>query len=194
MSQYQQPQPRPDLPYPGQPPAKKSRGTALVAIVASVVGALVGAGVTAAAMSGDPAAKAPAGVASQAGTTTPPDTGPSPDPIATPSTEYTPPEPTYGVPVKADFKLTVKVLTKKCFGSAGCNLTYRILVSYGGAELDPSVTYEVLYQVKGGEDGPVDNKLTVTGSQSSVDEEEFVSTKTSKTKLTAVVTDVLSGG
>ena len=193
MSQYQQPQPRPDLPYPGQhPPAKKS-STTLVALIAGLVGALVGASVTAAAMSGDPVAKAPTSVSSQA--TTPPDNGPTPDPVTTPTNEPTatePPAPTYGTPTKADFKLTAKVLTKQCFGSAGCNLTYRILVSYGGAELDPSVTYEVLYQVKGGEDGPVDNKLTVTGTQSSVDEEEFVSTKTSKTKLTAVVTDVLS--
>ena len=102
-----------------------------------------------------------------------------------------PPAPVFGTPTKADFKLAVKTLTKKCFGSAGCNVTYRILVSYSGPALDPATTYEVLYQVKGGEDGPVDNKLTVTGDQSSVDEEEMIQTKSSKTKLTVVVTDVL---
>ena len=102
-----------------------------------------------------------------------------------------PVEPTYGKPTKADFKLTVKTLSKQCFGSAGCNLTYRILISYTGPDLEPGKEYEVLYQVRGGEDGPVENKFTVQGDESSVDSEEMVSTRSSKVKLTAVVTDVL---
>lgn len=181
--------------YPSQqrptvdkPPKKPHH--VLVAIVAGIVGILVGSGVTAAVMSGDPSAKGPASVSSSA--TTAPTTVPTTTepPLVEETTE--PPAPTYGVPVKTDFKLTVKVLTKQCFGSAGCNVTFRILVSYTGPDLDPSAAYEVLYQVKGGEDGPIDNKLTVTGGESSVDEEEMVSIKTSKTKITAVATDVLS--
>ncbi|SRR6266498_474879 len=97
----------------------------------------------------------------------------------------------YGKPVKADFKLTPKVLSKQCFGSAGCNVTFRILINYTGPVLEPGKEYEVLYEVRGGEDGPISNKFTVTGDESSVDEEEMVSTKSSRTKLTAVVTDVL---
>lgn len=120
------------------------------------------------------------------------DNGPSPDPVVTPKTQYTPPPaPKYGTPVAKDFKLTVKTLTKQCFGSAGCNVTYRILVAYSGPDLDPSKSYDVLYTVRGGED-VVQNKLTVEDGQSSVDEEEMVSTKTSKAKLTAVATDVLA--
>ena len=46
------------------------------------------------------------------------------------------------------------------------------------------------YQVRGGEDGPVINTLTVTGDTSSVDEEESVSTKNNSTKLTVSATDV----
>ena len=83
------------------------------------------------------------------------------------------------------------MLSKQCFGSAGCNVTYRILVDYTGPALDPAGKYEVLYQVRGGEDGPVSNSLEIADGQSSVDEEEFVIAKSSKTKLTAVVTDVL---
>ncbi|MFC6155382.1 hypothetical protein [Kribbella jiaozuonensis] len=123
-----------------------------------------------------------------------PDNGPTPDPIITPTNQYTPTEtvPAYATPTAKDFKLAVKVLKKECFGSAGCNLTYRILVTYGGADLDPTLTYEVVYEVRGGEDGPVTNTLTVTGDTSSVDEEEFVSTKSRSTKLNAIATEVTS--
>lgn len=101
-----------------------------------------------------------------------------------------PPEPTYATPKPVDFKLTVKELSKECFGSAGCNITYRVFVAYSGKPLDPSKTWEVLYEVKGG-DEPLTNTLTVTGAESSVDEEEFISTKSKNDKLSAVVTEVL---
>ncbi|MEU4383442.1 hypothetical protein [Micromonospora echinofusca] len=101
-----------------------------------------------------------------------------------------PPAPTYGTPTKNDFKLKVKVLRKQCFGSAGCNITYRIDVTYiGDVSLDPSKTYEVTYQVKGAED-PVINTFEVSGDSASVQQEEMASTKRSGDKLTAVVTDV----
>ena len=126
-------------------------------------------------------------------TVTAPNTGPSPDPVVTPTNKPSvpPPAPKVTAPTVKDFKLTVKTLTKQCFGSAGCNVTFRILVTYSGPELDPSKEYEVLYEVRGGEDGPIANKLTVSGGESSVDEEEMVSTPKSSTKLVAVVTDLL---
>lgn len=92
-------------------------------------------------------------------------------------------------PTKSDFKLNVKVLRKQCFGSAGCNITYRIDVTYTGAELDPFKTYEVTYEVKGGED-PIVNTFEVTDDSASVEQEEFASTRRSADKLTAVVTSV----
>lgn len=93
-------------------------------------------------------------------------------------------------PTPRDFKLTVKTLSKECFGSAGCNITFRIQVGYDGPALDPGTTWEVTYEVRGTEDGPQINTLTVQGDQSSVDQEEFASTRSSATKLKAVVTDV----
>jgi hypothetical protein len=93
-------------------------------------------------------------------------------------------------PKPADFELTVKTLSKKCFDTAGCNVTYRIEVAYGGPALDPATTYEVTYEVRGPEDGPQINTMTVTGDQSSVQQQEYASTKSSATKLKAVVTDV----
>jgi hypothetical protein len=84
----------------------------------------------------------------------------------------------------------VKTLSKQCFGSAGCNVTYRIEVGYDGPPLDPSNTAEVVYEVRGGEDGPQINTFTVEGDQSSVDREESISTSSAGRKLTAVVTSV----
>jgi hypothetical protein len=98
--------------------------------------------------------------------------------------------PTPVVPKAEDFTLTVKTLEKTCFGSAGCSITYRIDVGYDGPTLDPSNTYEVVYEVRGGEDGPQINTLTVEGDQSSVDSEETISTSSASRKLTAVATSV----
>jgi hypothetical protein len=82
----------------------------------------------------------------------------------------------------------VKVRSKECFGSAGCNLTYRIDPSYSGAPLDGA--WSVTYEVKGGEDGPQINTFTLDGDQASFDSEESISTSSSSKKLTARVTDV----
>jgi hypothetical protein len=93
-------------------------------------------------------------------------------------------------PKASDFELTVKTLSKQCFGEAGCNITFRVEVAYGGPKLDPGTTWEVTYEIRGPEDGPQVNTLTVTGDQSSVDQEEMASTRSSSVKLRAVVTDV----
>ncbi|MFG1867001.1 hypothetical protein [Micromonospora arborensis] len=100
-----------------------------------------------------------------------------------------PAAPAYDTPTKGDFKLAVKTLRKQCFGSAGCNITYRIDVTYTGDGLDPSDSYEVTYEVRGAED-PIINTFEVTGDSASVQQEETASTKRSGDKLSAVVTDV----
>jgi hypothetical protein len=63
-------------------------------------------------------------------------------------------------------------------------------VAYEGPTLDPDRTYEVIYEVRGGDDGPKINTLTVEGDQSSVDSEETISTSSASRKLTAVATSV----
>ena len=113
-------------------------------------------------------------------------------PAATAATtpETTQPPATSAEPTAKDFRLGVKILEKSCFGSAGCNITYRVEVAYDGPTLDPGRTYEVLYEVRGGDDGPQINTLTVDGDQSSVDSEETISTGSASRKLTAVATSV----
>ena len=101
------------------------------------------------------------------------------------------PKPDFHTPAVADFKLTVKVLEKQCFGSAGCLITYRVELIYDATNghLDPSVTYEVTYEMRGGED-PKINTLRVTGTEYRGDERETIRTPSSKAEVTAVVTSV----
>lgn len=91
--------------------------------------------------------------------------------------------------VPADFKIGIKVLKQSCFGSAGCNVTYRIDPQYvGPGTLNGS--YEVTYQVTGGEDGPQINTFTIEGTTATYDQQEVASTKTTKPVLVATVTSV----
>jgi hypothetical protein len=94
--------------------------------------------------------------------------------------------------VPTDFAVGIKVMRKKCFGSAGCNVTYRIAPTYVGDQTLPDTgTIEVTYQVTGGEDGPQINMFTIEGGGSaSFDSEEDLSTPSSNTKLKAKATDV----
>ena len=48
-------------------------------------------------------------------------------------------QPAYLAPAKGDFKLTVKTLSKECFGSAGCSLTFRVRLAHDNSAgpLDP---------------------------------------------------------
>ncbi|MFI7214259.1 hypothetical protein ACIBP4_24055 [Micromonospora maritima] len=173
-------------------PAKRSHARAwIVGGIALVIALCCGGAGIAALSNGDaePAADAassttpsvtPAGPTSAAPTTSAPTTAPA---------STAPALPLYDTPTKNDFRLKVKILRKQCFGSAGCNVTYRIDVTYTGSGLDPSKTYEVTYQVKGAED-PIINTFEVTGDSASVQEEEMASTKRSGDKLTAAVTDV----
>lgn len=96
---------------------------------------------------------------------------------------------TYDTPEPSDFELTVKTLSKQCFGSAGCDITYRIQAGWDGT-YDPDKTYEIVYEVRGDESGPQTNNFTITGDEYQVSQEETASTRSSGVKLTARVVSV----
>lgn len=90
-----------------------------------------------------------------------------------------------------DWHLELKILERKCFGSAGCNITFRIVPSFVGVEPVPETgTLEVTYQVDGGEDGPQINTFEVRGDSAYHDDEERISTASSGDELTVKVTAV----
>jgi hypothetical protein len=100
------------------------------------------------------------------------------------------PQATYHDPDVDDFVLDVVVLEQSCFGSAGCNVTYRIEVGYGFVgQLNPNTTYEVTYEIHGGEDRKI-GTLTVTGDMYSTAERERIGTDSSESVLSAEVTRV----
>lgn len=92
------------------------------------------------------------------------------------------------VPLTAsDIQVTVKVKKKDCFGSAGCNVEYKIEAGWPD---DGQYECEVTYDVHGLEDtqtGTLDIHRDGTYEQDSYQAGE---TSSSKKKLTAKVTDV----
>lgn len=91
---------------------------------------------------------------------------------------------------KADWSIGIKIKKKECFGSAGCNIVFRIAPSHvGGDKLPDSGSVDVTYKVTGCED-PYSNTFTVENRTASYDKEEKCSTTSSSKKLAAVVTDV----
>lgn len=163
---------------PPMPPRKRKNPALIVLFAVLGFVALLFAGCVAVAMS--PSASAPASNHPGSSVAT-----------NTPAADTDTPSPSYS-PTADDFKLKAKILSKQCFGTAGCNLTYRIQLAYVGQTLDPDSSYEVTYKVSGGEDGPQINTLTVEGDQFTTDGEEIVSTPSAGTKLRVTVTDVSS--
>lgn len=93
-------------------------------------------------------------------------------------------------PRKSDWAIGIKIKSKQCFGSAGCNITFRIAPAHvGGANLPDSGSLDVTYKITGCED-PYSNTFTVENSSASYDEEESCSTTSASKKLAAVVTAV----
>lgn len=122
-----------------------------------------------------------------------PSASPEPEITATESAdgvqETTPPPPVEYAPKPADFTLGVKVLDKQCFGSAGCNISYRINFTRIAPTVPRDGTFEVTYSVRGGDAGEVVGTIEVDNGDYSP-QEGYTSTASSAKKLTAVVTDV----
>lgn len=101
----------------------------------------------------------------------------------------------YATPAASDFKLSLKILKKECFGSAGCNVGIRVEMQYIGKPAEPSSLWDVTYDITGAED-PYTATMTVTfdgGGQPAEytqDDGEMVQTKKSSATLAITATDV----
>ncbi|MGH3516452.1 MAG: hypothetical protein ACRDQ7_03365 [Haloechinothrix sp.] len=179
----QQPPFRPILPPEGQQPTpppqpqRQARATRWPWMLGIVAAMLLGVGVGAISVGADKPTS-PGTVPTTEGDEPVADIPePEPDPVTLPEPE--------------DFEVGIKVLEKQCFGSAGCHITFRIEPSYLGINPIPDdQTISVIYEVKGGSDGPQINTFTITGDTASFDAEEFLSTDSSSVTLTAAATDV----
>lgn len=109
---------------------------------------------------------------------------------ATPSATPSPTAEPY-TPVPGDFLVLPTVLKKQCFGTAGCNVTYRIAPSYVGTEApDRARTYTVVYDVLGGVERQT-NQFTLTGDNINYQSEETIQTASGNAELNIKVTTVL---
>lgn len=90
-----------------------------------------------------------------------------------------------------DIKLTVKITSKACFGSAGCNVEF---TTQAATSATPSVACSVTYALHGLDDQQI-NTLTINPDGTyDHDETEFGSTARSSAKVTASVTAVDCNG
>lgn len=136
-----------------------------------------------------PAARAPAGPATTtAASSTPKD-------VAEPAVEEPEPEPepTYAELDPSDFTIELRTTRRQCFGSAGCNLTVEPELSYTGIEdIDPDAVYEITYEIRGDEDGPVIETAELSDQTTLNFTQSLVSTASASTEVSAEVTDVVA--
>lgn len=106
---------------------------------------------------------------------------------AEPTTDA-PSQPAYTPTVK-DFTIALKVKSLECFGDAGCNVTYEPKLTIVGPQVDEQGSYEITYEVRGGEDGATIDTIDVEAGQYTASE-GIAQTARRSSKLTAVITDV----
>lgn len=95
-------------------------------------------------------------------------------------------------PVPSDFGIEIVTLEQSCFGSAGCNVTYQIKVTYLGAQLPASgQTFIVSYDLLGGENPEV-GSFTIRDGTVTSQQREFIQTPPNPT-VTAVAKQVVKG-
>lgn len=92
-------------------------------------------------------------------------------------------------PTKASYEITVKTLTKDCFGSAGCVVDVRLNVTMVGEEALNRAA-ELSVSITGGQDGAEVETITVDDQGKYDAPEVTLQTASNKTKIKAKVTDV----
>lgn len=100
-------------------------------------------------------------------------------------------EPSY-VPTPDDFSVELTVKDRECFGSAGCNVTYRVKPNYSALET-PEETWEITYEVRGIEDGPQIETFTLDGDEFSFSPEIQVQTSGPNAEARTKITNVVEG-
>jgi hypothetical protein len=96
------------------------------------------------------------------------------------------------VPHKSDFEVSIKVLDKQCFGSAGCLVEFRPRIKDASDGRLPSTgTTEVSYKITGAED-PIRGTFTIDHEAETVEgqDEESTQTPRSSSKLKIAITDM----
>lgn len=96
------------------------------------------------------------------------------------------------LPDPAQFSIKLKILRQQCFRGAGCNIIYQIDPDWNGpGQLHPNPPIRVIYQVNGGDAGPIINNFTVDDAGNAhYQPQEFLSTASQPANITARVLSV----
>ncbi|WP_436946092.1 hypothetical protein [Streptomyces sp. SudanB25_2051] len=179
--------PMPETPPPS--PRRKNYGPFLVGLGTGIATSGVVALILFLTIGGSRASDAPAVAVSPSASTTPAAAATAQEATEAPEEVFN------STPGAGDFTMTLKITSKQCFGSAGCNLTVEPQVSYAGLlPLDPGKEYSLTYEVHGSEDGSIIQTMELSDQTSLSYRPTVLTTSTSKTKLTVEVTDVEERG
>jgi hypothetical protein len=172
-------------PLPPEPPAvPKKSGTngIIIGSAAAVIAAVVATGIVVV-QSGDGSKPAAASTSS------------APAEEAVTAAEEPAPTPTYAVVDADSFTIDLKTKSRQCFGSAGCNLTVEPNLTYVGVgDIDPDAVYEITYEIRGDESGPVIATAELSNETSLNYTPSLISTVSSGTKVSVKITDVVMQG
>jgi hypothetical protein len=102
--------------------------------------------------------------------------------------------PVYDTVDEDSFSIELRTTSRQCFGSAGCNVIVEPEVTYLGdsEDIDPEAVYEITYEIRGDESGPVLDTLELSDQTTINYSESMISTASSGVKVTVKITDVIS--
>ncbi|MEU8735251.1 hypothetical protein AB0C68_38530 [Streptomyces tendae] len=188
--------PRPET-QPQQPsvaapavPAERKRlsNRVVIGAAAAIIAAIVGTGIVVVQAVNSNDDGKPSAAATQS-------SAPAEDPATTVADEPDP-EPEFTTPTAADFTIELRTTSRQCFGTAGCNLTVEPTLAYTGLsdDLDPDAVYQITYEIKGDESGPILETAELSDQTTLNYTPTSLSTKSSGTKLSVEITDVVETG
>jgi hypothetical protein len=94
-------------------------------------------------------------------------------------------------PKVEDYQLELIVIEKQCFGSAGCLITVRPDLAYGGFPTPSGKEYMLVYEIIGGEDGVEIFNLTIHDDGQYTFRDLTISTAHKDDELTVEIVELL---
>ncbi|MGW7199110.1 hypothetical protein [Streptomyces chryseus] len=175
------PPPMPDSPPPA--PQKNRTNAIIIGAAAAVIAAVVATGVVVV-QSRDDSSKP---------TTATESSTPDADAVAD-TAEEPDPEPTYAEVDADSFTIKLRTTERQCFGSAGCNVTVEPDLTYVGIDdIDPDAVYDITYEIRGDESGPVIATAELSDETSLNYTPSLISTASASKKISVEITDVQEG-
>lgn len=175
--------PMPSAPPPPPAPQKSRTNAVIIGAAAAVIAAVIGTGIVVVQSRDHDDSKPAAATKSSA---------PAAEAANDDTADADDTEPTY-VDLDADsFSIDLKTKSRQCFGSAGCTLTVEpdLTLAVDSDSVDPDAVYEITYEIRGDESGPIIETAELTNQTSLNYTPSIISTPSAATKVSVKITDV----